>query len=470
MKEGLSITEILQQNIDGLNTIFGLVVLMAGAVLILISGLFIKHKKVIPGLYGILLLLVFFLQQPGIGALFGGDLLVTSLGFGSWNVILLASTGLLIYPKTWQWSVEYAFLVLSVIIGSLFITMTANLLLIYLGIELISVASYILTAMPLKKRSFEAAIKYILSGAISSALMIYGISLLYGQYGTLIPNSLEINDYYDLTGWVLLLCGVFFKTSIFPFQLWVANTYEQASTEIVAFLSIVPKIGAFALMGNLVANVNHGILMNVLFLLGTITVIVGTFSAVHQSNVKRLISYGAIAHSGFILPLVVMPTGFVGDTFIFYVSVYALINLAAFYFIARHEEEFGLEVSDWNGLGKGNRIMGVSLICIMIALIGLPPTAGFSIKLFMFSAVLSYFQETDNVFVLSYFLIGILSTAISLFFYLKIPYHYFFKERRSNTASKTNGELILLFFSLLLLWIFIQPDIFHNIVLTISKP
>ena len=469
MIEGHSIAETLQNNIESLGAIRHLLVLAIGSVLLLMIGLVISSKKALVGIFTTILLLAFFVMPNEITQYFSGQLASTLLGTKVQVVSLVATLGLLLFKSFWNKPFEYYFLLLALLLGSLLMTVSRHLLILYLAIELTSVISYMLTAFNFNKSGIEGAFKYLLVGLVSSAFMLYGISLLYGATGSFFAGTLT--GPLEVVGALLLLVGALFKVSVFPLHTWVPNTYQSAPTDLVYYLSVVPKICAFVLLGYLVEAFNHSIITTALWVFATATVVVGTFGAVVQRKVKRLIGYGAIAHSGFLLPFLLMPEFFAGNQFLFYVVIYAIMNGAIFYFIAIHERESDLDLDALSGMGKTNPLLGATIIVTLLALIGLPPTAGFSIKLVLFSEIWSSFTSDQGVYALTFFTVGIISTAISLYYYLRIPYHYYLKDEGSDQLKIPSKHLVVsTFLAVVLLWFFIQPEILDNFVLTIPKP
>ncbi len=464
--------QVLQDNIEGFGELQSLIIITAGSVLLLMLGTFIKALR--GKEYFIFLSIILgglLTVNYSSVTLMGGDLRLDPF-IGLVQFVLIAFTGLLlIFEDIRRRDVELQFLVLAVLVGSLLMTMAQNLLIVYLSIELTSLASYLLTAFTEKKKSYEAALKYLLTGAISSAVMIYGISLIYGQQGTLLPQAAPTPSAMELVGWIMLLCGILFKVSLVPFHTWVPNTYQMAPTSVVAFFSVVPKVAAFVLMGHLLTTAGLPILDDLMIGLALITVVLGTFAAISQTNVKRLIGYGALAHSGFILPLVTFDGTEAKTAFLFYAVVYAIMNLAMFYFVAIHEGDKDLKFKNLNDLGRTYPMLGVAIVIVAIALIGLPPTGGFSIKLLLFSQVWQAAAGSSSSLLIAYFIIGVLSSGISLYFYLKVPYHYFMvKSDNSTVPIALKDQLVTTFLAMLLLWFFIQPGFLNNIVVTIGTP
>ena len=460
-----NLPSILQQNLDGLGMLTGELVLIFGSILLLIAGVFGLKRRLVTALYVLIIVLAIFIKSRFIGPFFGGDMELTLLGSKVQYLLLLVALSLVLFKAFRKRKTEYYFMILAILTGSLLMISTRNLLLVFLSIELASMPSYLSTAFLFKKRSFEAAAKYLVTGIVSSGIMLYGISLIYGFGGSLLPELSNASGIPLMVGWTLLVVGILFKISVFPVHIWVPNTYEAAPTELVAFFSIVPKIAGLVLLKNLITPIQGEFLFGLLLTAAILSIVVGTFSALQQEQVKRMLAYGAIAHSGFLLPIALLSDHTAESAFLFYVLVYAIMNVATFYFVSCYEKKGQLKLSDLSGMGEKTPFVAGAMVIVMIALVGLPPTAGFSIKLVLFSVVWQAFELSGNYLLLTFVVVGILSSAVSLFFYLRIPYYCFMVPGNGRLVS-VNWKSVstILFFALLLLLIFVVPDILDNFI------
>ncbi len=461
------INSILNENLEGLSRLSAELTLIFGSILLLIAGIFGLHKRWQGWLYGAIIVCAFTFRSTTAGPSFEGDMVMTELGSNVQSLMLFASLALMLFKSFWQRNTEFYFMLLAMLTGCLLMVSARNLLLIFLSIELASMPAYLATAFHFRKKSFEAAIKYLLTGIISSAIMLYGMSLIYGMEGTLLPVGQTTGGTWSIIGWSMLMVGILFKASVFPVHIWVPNTYQIAPTELVTFFAIVPKIAAFVLLMNLVPPLQSKWLDAMLVLAAISSIIVGTFAALHQIQVKRMLAYGAIAHSGFLLPLAILPD-YGGEAFLFYAWTYALMNIGAFYFVTCYEKKGELKLSQLSGLGNITPVIGGSIVVIMISLVGLPPTGGFSVKLLLFSAVWQAYDASGNYLYLTFVVLGILSSAVSLFFYLRVPYYYFMVPAKTEEDRSGNWKMttLMLFFALSLILIFVGPDIFDNFIVS----
>ncbi|GAA4458668.1 NADH-quinone oxidoreductase subunit N [Nibrella saemangeumensis] len=359
-----------------------------------------------------------------------------------------------LYQPADRLPVEWYSLLTALVLGLFIMTMATNLLAIYLSLELVSICSYLLTALTTSRKAAEGSIKYLLFGAVSSAIMLYGMSLLYGMTGTLDITSTVFGVELAKNGPVvvalasmLTLAGLLFKLSLVPFHIWTPDAYDAAPVPVAAFFSIGPKAAGLLVLMRLVSAL-PGELQTPLAVIALASITLGNLSALWQTDAKRLLAYSTIAHAGFILVGVVAfnESGFQAATF--YVATYLFINLAAFFLIDAFARSTAgsLRIGDFAGLGAGRPLLAVAMTVVMLALTGLPPTVGFTAKLLSFSALLQAYQTTENPWLLVLFGLGVLNAVISLFYYLKIPYLLFFKvsTRRENGPVPSVARQVLI--------------------------
>jgi NADH-quinone oxidoreductase subunit N len=367
---------------------------------------------------------------------------------------------------------EFYALLWSVTLGLCLLVMSANLLMIYISLELVSISSYLLASFGLNRQSAEGGIKYLLIGALSSGIMLYGMSLLYGFTGTLdfvgedfAIGIAQANN--TALGLALLfsLGGLLFKISIVPFHIWIPDVYEASPTPIVAFFSTAPKIAALFLLyefTRLGFTLPSGLfkgeitLAEVFALLAIATITLGNFSALWQTNLKRLLAYSSIAQAGFMMILLVVDSELGLKSFIFYSIVYLLTNFGAFLLVEMYAEGSGQkeDLKNLQGLGRIKPLPAILFTVLAISLVGLPPMAGFTAKLLIFSALWEAYLLTSSPLLMFLFVYGLLNAAVSLFYYLKIPYYLFMKEKEGE-----NNELIFQYYDQVLLILLVTPVI-----------
>lgn len=392
---------------------------------------------------------------------------------------------------------EYYGIMLALVTGTMLMSQSVNLLSVYLSIEFVSICSYILTYFNFDKKSAEAGMKYILFGGVASGLMLYGMSLLYGLTGTLnftepaFAEALQQAPFMLLAvGIVLTLSGFLFKLAAVPLHLWAPDVYEGAPTPVVALFSIAPKVAGIAVLMRFLHSLNIPSLSTdigfneqwLLAILAIVTMTLGNLIALWQTNAKRMMAYSSIAHSGTMLIGVLAYSQLGMESILFYASIYLFMNFAAFFLISILARSTGNEqINGYKGMGMQYPLVGVLMVVVMIALTGLPPTAGFTAKLLIFSALWKQYQQTENTLIFSVLLLGLLNTVVSLFYYLKIPLYMFFRQTEPSEKQTEIGKPVreplrvtlvekvvatLLIFPLLLL--FFKPDLIINFITRIS--
>ena len=419
--------------------------------------------------------------------LFNNSLLLTRAAVNFKFIIDLLAFVLLLYAN-WDHKLRahkkglsdlYTIIIASVF-GLHLMTMAVNLLSIYLSIEMVSLASYLLVAYRSENAfSTEAGLKYVLFGAAASAIMLYGISLLYGFTGSLdlfdgnfVQGLTQANGMAVSFALVLVLLGIGFKLSFIPMHFWVPDVYEGASTPVTAYLSTLPKIAGFALLINFLTpfifsakwvDFDFKLFLSVV---GIATMIAGNFAAVLQTNVKRMLAYSSIGHTGFVL-MVIITFNQQGITALtWYLLVYSIANIGALILASYFANVTGAEdMEGYKGLGLRYTTASVCFVIILISLTGLPITAGFTGKVFVFSAVYGVYQQNHDLWLLLLMITGALTTVVSLFYYLKIPLNLFIKrlEIVKEPVSKSYNLLFLAaIISVLLILLGIFPDFIIN--------
>lgn len=373
---------------------------------------------------------------------------------------------------------EYHVLLLGLSLGAMVLAMSTHLLLIYIGVELMSISAYLIINFKFSKESGEASLKYLLFGALASAFTLYGISLLYGFTGTLditsfefIKGLLSAEALPVLVAAFLTLIGLLFKISVIPFHYWTPDAYQSGPTSAVAVISIAPKLAALVVLVRLLkrfddislifveVNIDWQLLLSVV---AVGTMLLGNLAALSQNNLKRMLAYSSIAHAGFLMASIMAYTQSGIHSMLFYGAVYLVMNMGIFIWVGILEKRCRIEhISELAGLGKQWPFAAIVLTFLMVSLTGLPPTAGFTAKFLVFGAVWEAYQQTQKEILFWLFLAGLFNTVIALFYYLKIPYYLFFKENTTKAPINQNATLDIYlgtFLTLLLLVGFILPN------------
>ncbi len=372
-----------------------------------------------------------------------------------------------------SWKPTSVMLLVFMVLGAHLLLLSAHALLFYLSIEILSIGAYLLTAQSLKRQSTEAGIKYLLFGGVASAVMIYGISLLYGVSGSLNLRAL-LETVFEGNGGLMgkigvafLTIGVLFKLAAAPMHIWAADVYQTVPSSIAAFFSTVPKVAAIVIMMRWATWVPEGdsqFWPQLLALAALASMFIGNASAFFQQSSKRLLAFSSVAHAGFLLVPVISSTGRMGShdlPLAFYVAVYVMMNYAAFAGVQMSENHNGNDLlKGFEGRGREFPLWGAIMLIIALSLTGLPVTAGFTAKMLIFSGMWESYQQTEEGWQLALLVLGLANTVIALFYYLKIPYLMFFKEEQSpdkpNMQPALEFSLIVMGGALLIF--FFKPD------------
>ena len=331
---------------------------------------------------------------------------------------------------------EYYTLMFGMLLGMSLLSSATDLILIYLSIELLSLSSYVLAGFVKDSiRNSEASLKYVIYGSASSGIMLFGISILYGITGS--TNLYEINsllhnaavmDITFILASLMIVAGIGFKISIVPFHFWTPDVYEGAPITITAYLSVASKAAGFAVLIRFIkitfvsstSSAGYFDLLNLidwqslLIFLSIITMTLGNFAALWQDNLKRMLAYSSIAHAGYILLGIAVLSDQGIAAVLIYFAIYLFMNLGAFYVVMLIANKIGSEhIDDYKGLGKSVPFLGVTLAIFLVSLTGIPPTAGFVAKLYLFMALV----DADMITVA---FIALLNTVVSLYYYIRV--------------------------------------------------
>jgi len=323
---------------------------------------------------------------------------------------------------------EYYALLLSAALGALLMAASADLLLLFLGLETLSIPLYVLAAIARGDvRSQEAGMKYFLLGAFSTVFFLYGLALIFGAAGSTslarVASAAGTGSPLLLAGIGLVTIGLAFKAAVVPFHAWAPDVYEGAPLPVAAYMSVIAKVGAFAAMIRVfVLALPGGVVPwgTALAVLSVMTMTLGNVAALLQSNLKRLLAYSSIAHAGFMLTGIIAANRAGTSGVVFYLLVYTLMTLGAFGVLlglVRRGEEAD-DISDLTGLAWRSPALAGAMTLFMVSLAGLPPTAGFFAKLYVFSAVL----DAGYVAVV---IVAVLTSVVSAYYYLRVAYTMF---------------------------------------------
>tara|TARA_Y100000816_G_scaffold158081_1_gene112883 strand:- start:86 stop:1501 length:1416 start_codon:yes stop_codon:yes gene_type:complete len=385
-------------------------------------------------------------------------------------VLITSSKFLKIYKL---FNIEYPILILCSILGMMVMISSNDLIVFYIGLELQSLSLYVLAAFNRDQiKSSEAGLKYFVLSALSSGLLLYGCSLIYGFSGTTNFDQISIlmnNDQYGLTfGIVFILVGLAFKISAVPFHMWAPDVYEGSPTSVTLFFAVAPKVAALTVIIRFLyvpfVNVIDQWQLIIIFL-SIASMIFGAVAAIGQKNLKRLIAYSSIGHMGYALAGLSVGTNQGIQSSVLYISIYLVMNLGFFscLFMLKRNNTYFENIDDLSGLSKNHPLISLSLMIILFSLAGIPPLAGFFAKFYIFKAVLD-----QSMYYLA--IIGLLTTVIAAFYYLRIiKIMYFDLEKEKYDKDYNLGlKLTLTLSTTLILFYFIYPSKLLNIVSQIN--
>ena len=386
-------------------------------------------------------------------------------------LVLTISTN---YLKTFKlFKIEYPVLILSSVLGMMVMISSNDLIVFYMGLELQSLALYVLATFNRDQlQSSEAGLKYFVLSALSSGLLLYGCSLIYGFSGStnfdIISSQLNSNEYVLTFGIVFILVGLAFKISAVPFHMWAPDVYQGSPTSVTLFFTMVPKIAALTVFIRFLyvpfLNLIDQWQMIIVFL-SIASMLFGAIAAIGQTNIKRLIAYSSISHIGYTLAGLAAGTNNGIQSSIVYISIYIIMNLALFscLLMLKRNNKYYEDIKDLSGLSKNHPLLSLSLLVILFSLAGIPPLAGFFAKFYIFKAVIE-----QSMFFLA--VVGLLSTVVAAFYYLRIIKIIYFDEEKEKYDEDHSIWLkfSLTFSTILILLYFIFPSQLIDVVSRIN--
>ena len=375
-------------------------------------------------------------------------------------VLLISSS----YLNTFKiLKIEYPILILSSVLGMMIMISSNDLMVFYMGLELQSLALYVLATFNRDQlKSSEAGLKYFVLSALSSGLLLYGCSLIYGFTGStnfdLIASQLNSNEYALTFGIVFILVGLAFKISAVPFHMWAPDVYEGSPTSVTLFFAIVPKVAALTVFIRFLyvpfLNLFDQWQMILIFL-SIASMLFGAIAAIGQTNLKRLIAYSSISHIGYALAGLTTGSNDGIQNSIIYIIIYVLMNLGLFscLLMMKRNNKYYENIDDLSGLSKNHPLLSLSLLVILFSLAGIPPLAGFFAKFYIFKSVLE-----QSMYFLA--IVGLLSTVVAAFYYLRIIKIIYFdnEKEKYDTDHSLWLKFSLVTSTLLILVYFIFPS------------
>ena len=441
---------------------------------LLILGVFKKNSsKLIQNTSLIILLItavITFNETLGVNEtiLFNGSVIIDYLSSFMKIITLLAAFFTLIisssYLKIFKiFKIEYPILILSSVLGMMVMISSNDLIVFYMGLELQSLALYVLATFKRDNiKSSEAGLKYFVLSALSSGLLLYGCSLIYGFTGStnfnVIADQFNSNEYVLTLGIVFILVGLSFKISAVPFHMWAPDVYEGSPTSVTLFFTMVPKIAALTVFIRFLYVPFLNLIdqwQTIIIFLSIASMLFGAIAAIGQTNLKRLIAYSSIGHVGYILAGLSTGSNDGIQSSVIYITIYIFMNLGLFscLLMMKRNNEYYENIEDLSGLSKNHPLLSLSLLIILFSLAGIPPLAGFFAKFYIFKSVLE-----QSMYFLA--IVGLLSTVVAAFYYIRIIKIIYFDEEKEK--YDTDHSLWLKFSlttsTLLILIYFIFPS------------
>lgn len=356
-------------------------------------------------------------------------------------------------------SKEFFYLFPLFLLSANLLCMSNHLLSIFIGVEFLSILSYLYIAFEINsKNTAESSSKYILFGAFASAIMLYGITWLYGLTGTLHLDNVFLSTLSKAPvslvamSLIMFVGGILFKISAAPFHYYSPDVYEGSAPSTIAFISTIPKIAGLSILYSFVSHFHYNWEGTVLIwpnfswektiaILSIATMFIGNLSALSQKNLKRMMAYSSISHTGFLLISLVVFSDTGLNALFYYSLVYIISNFAVFFILHYWESVFGVvSLTQLVGLGKIKPWSSAMMIVVLASLTGLPPLAGFVAKFFVFGAVFQQYQSSMSPWLLYVLIAGVLNTVIALFYYFNIARHLFLMSGTSTTVKVETPE------------------------------
>ena len=401
-------------------------------VILLLTEIFLpngkKHRIITPAIILMALVTIIgFLPSPT-GSLFGGMYQTSQLTLLMKNILNIGVLIVFVQSVTWlrkeencEKVGEYFILLLSTLIGMNYMICSGDFMMFYLGLELATIPIATLAAYDrYKEHSAEAGVKLIFTSALSSGILLYGLSMIYGTTGSVYFDEVKAaftGSTLQILGFIFFFAGMSFKISIVPFHLWTADVYEGAPINVTSYLSVISKGAAAFIFTILLFTVFSRIAImwkDLIYVVSILTMTLGNLFAMRQRNIKRFLAFSSIAQAGFILLGIIGQSQLGMTTVIYFVLIYIFSNLGAFGVAAIIENKTGkLSIDDYDGFYRTNPLLSLTMMLALFSLAGIPPVAGFFGKFFLFAAA-----AKQGMYILVF--IAVLNTIVSLYYYLLV--------------------------------------------------
>ena len=468
---------------NNLNFIYPEIFISLGIMFVLILGVFKKKSSNLVFVLSIFILLIslgFLINFPSNKDfyLFNDGYKIDQLSIFMKIVTIVSGIFVLIssysYIKLIKiFDIEYPVLILASMLGMLVMISSNDLIVFYVGLELQTLSLYVLAAYNKNQiNSSEAGLKYFILSALSSGLLLYGCSLIYGFTGStnfdIISENILLSEYGNVFGIVFILVGLSFKISAVPFHMWAPDVYEGSPTSVTLFFAVVPKIAALTVFIRFLYVPFLSLIDQwqiIIIFISLASMIFGAISAIGQKNLKRLIAFSSIGHMGYALAGLAVGTNSGIQSSIIYICIYLIMNVGFFCCLLtmKRNQNFYDNLDDLSGLSKNHPIISLCMLILLFSLAGIPPTAGFFAKFYIFISVIE-----ESMYFLA--IVGLLSTVVSAFYYLKIIKIIYFDPPKKQYDKEHNFGLkfSLTVSTLVVLLYFVYPNSLINLISKIN--
>ncbi len=449
---------------------------------LLMIGVFIKNSfEIIYKLSIIVIFLIVLIILSGDNQdtkIFNDSFVIDSFSLYSKILILLSTFFVLLISKRYIVDInnnkfEYPIIILLSILGMFIMVSSNDLILFYLGLELQSLGLYILASIDRDNlKSSEAGIKYFVLSALSSGLLLYGCSLIYGFSGSTNFEQIAIlsQDFNAGTifGMVFILVGLSFKVSAVPFHMWAPDVYQGSPTSVTSFFSVVPKIAGVIIFIKFMYLPFRALVSEwqyILVFMSIASMILGAAAAIGQNNIKRLMAYSSIGHIGYAIAGIAAGTENGFKSTLVYISIYIVMNIGAFacILLMKRGGKYVEDIQELSGISRNHPLVSLGLLIILFSLAGIPPLAGFFAKFYIFMAVVESEMYTLAI-------VGLATTVLSAFYYIRIIKIMYFDESKKPFEKiidyKIHGSILIS--CILLVTFFLYPSFLNEIVSNIS--
>jgi NADH-quinone oxidoreductase subunit N len=454
-----------------------IITIVVTALVVLYAGLFKATKALLPlTLVGLLVALTFCINSWNSNTIYYGMMQMDNFAIAFSSLLILGTIFIFLltqnyFAKDSENVAEYYTLILFALSGGVIMVSYTNMSMLFIGLEIMSVSSYILAGI--RKNNFasnEASLKYFLMGAFSTGFLLFGITLVYGATGSFsldVINKYLIGNYTTVSplfypGLILMMIGMCFKVGAAPFHFWTPDVYEGSPSLITTFMSTVVKTAAFAAFIRLFAGTFaplHDFWMPPLMVIVCLTLFIGNVTALFQKNFKRMLAYSSISHVGYLLFSLITLTSSSNNNVLLYTAAYTFASITAFAVLILVKQKTGGDNFDsFNGLGKRNPLAALALTISMLSLAGIPLTGGFMGKYLMFLNVMNQYQ----IYLVAF---AILNALVGFYYYLRVVVAMYFKEGSEvDLDTPVQYQVVLILSVVITVILGVYPSVILNLI------